>query len=278
MRKSALSSRWSGIFDVLGFGRKNRKGVKPSKRRTYAYEPLEERMLLSVAPCAAISSHSANTAGPYTLNLSGPSTITSWIIDWGDQSGPKGNGVQVIQGDPSNVTHDYASPGTHTIAAAVTDATGTHPVVDRTLAQACRPANDGGLQQNSRDGHPDGIFRCLQLQRFPDQFWLRGCSRRLFRIPMRLHHGFTFVVWCFPGEGPFSVDWQIGSGGPGGGTVYGEGTANGNLSYVTLETNSYGYEIDQVTVSGLNVNVPTGTSYLTLSERGVSFGRCGLVG
>ena len=54
MRKPTASSRWSGIFDALGFGRKNRKGANPSKRQTLSFEPLEERTLLSVSPGGSV--------------------------------------------------------------------------------------------------------------------------------------------------------------------------------------------------------------------------------
>ena len=67
--------------------------------------------------------------------------------------------------------------------------------------------------------------------------------------------GFNFGVWEFAGDRLTSVDWLISSY-PDGGTVYGSGTANGsNLTDRFISINQYGYDIDNITVTGLNVNL-----------------------
>jgi hypothetical protein len=49
MRKPASSSRWQGIFETLGFGRRPvGTGVRKTKLHTLRLEPLEDRHLLSV--------------------------------------------------------------------------------------------------------------------------------------------------------------------------------------------------------------------------------------
>src|SRR5271165_5698757 len=65
--------------------------------------------------------------------------------------------------------------------------------------------------------------------------------------------GFQFGVWEFPGDVMSSVDWSITSG-ENGGTVIGSGTASGkNVTDLFVSTNQYGYDIDLISVGGLNV-------------------------
>ena len=73
--------------------------------------------------------------------------------------------------------------------------------------------------------------------------------------------GFEFGVWEFPGDTLTSVGWSITSM-ENGGTVYGSGTVSGkNLVDTFLSINSYGYNIDEITATGLNVNLTSGTTY-----------------
>ncbi len=73
--------------------------------------------------------------------------------------------------------------------------------------------------------------------------------------------GFNFGVWEFAGDVLTSVDWSI-TAYPVGGTVYGSGTASGkNLTDQFISVNQYGYDIDKITVTGLNVNLESGTTY-----------------
>jgi PEP-CTERM motif len=73
--------------------------------------------------------------------------------------------------------------------------------------------------------------------------------------------GFSFGVWELPGDVMSSVDWSITSG-ENSGTVYGSGTASGSgLTDKFISTNQYGYDIDAITVSGLNVSEVSGTTY-----------------
>ena len=72
---------------------------------------------------------------------------------------------------------------------------------------------------------------------------------------------FQFGVWEFPGDVLSSVDWSITSA-ENGGTILGSGTASGH--YVLdkfLSTNQYGYNIDQISVGGLNVQLNSKTTY-----------------
>src|SRR5208282_2143482 len=73
--------------------------------------------------------------------------------------------------------------------------------------------------------------------------------------------GFEFGMWEFPSGTLTSVDWSITSM-ENGGTSYGSGTVAGNnLTQTYLSTNSYGYFIYEITATGLNVNLPGGTTY-----------------
>ena len=85
--------------------------------------------------------------------------------------------------------------------------------------------------------------------------------------------GFNFGVWEFPGDIMASVDWSITSQYDGG-TVYGSGTANGkNLTDQFISLNQYGYNIDKITVSNLNVPLSSGTTYwLNLQNASVASG------
>jgi uncharacterized delta-60 repeat protein len=81
-------------------------------------------MVNNVAPTLSISgAANVNEGSVYTLNLSsldpGDDTITQWTIDWGD-------GIEIVSGDPSSVTHTYADgTANYTISATATDEDGT---------------------------------------------------------------------------------------------------------------------------------------------------------
>src|SRR5271166_1879209 len=85
--------------------------------------------------------------------------------------------------------------------------------------------------------------------------------------------GFDFGVWEFPGDTLSSVQWSITSG-ENSGTVFGSGTASGaNLTDKMISTNQFGYDIDIITVSGLNVSTVAGTTYwLNLQNAAVPSG------
>ena len=76
--------------------------------------------------------------------------------------------------------------------------------------------------------------------------------------------GFEIWTWEFPGDKVLRIGWSITSS-PFGGTIYGSGTALVR-SDVLLGVNEYGYDIDKVTVTGLNVDVPAGTSWINLQN------------
>ena len=84
---------------------------------------------------------------------------------------------------------------------------------------------------------------------------------------------FVFGVWEFPGDTMTSVQWSLTSG-ENGGTTYGSGTASGsNLTDTFISTNQYGYDIDKITVTGLNVATTSGTTYwLNLQNAAVPSG------
>ena len=70
--------------------------------------------------------------------------------------------------------------------------------------------------------------------------------------------GFTFGAREFPGDSLLTVDWSITSG-ENGGQVFGSGTANVTDKFVSV--NQFGYDIDLITVTGLNVSSVSGTQY-----------------
>ena len=84
---------------------------------------------------------------------------------------------------------------------------------------------------------------------------------------------FAFGVWEFPGDVMTSVDWSVTSG-ENSGYVYGSGTASGQaLTDAFISTNQYGYDIDKITVSGLNVSTTSGSTYwLNLQNAAVPSG------
>ncbi len=72
---------------------------------------------------------------------------------------------------------------------------------------------------------------------------------------------FQIGVWEFPGDALSSVDWSITTQ-ENGGTILGSGTASGhNVIDKFLSTNQYGYNIDQISVGGLGVNLNSNTTY-----------------
>ncbi len=85
--------------------------------------------------------------------------------------------------------------------------------------------------------------------------------------------GFSFGVWEFPGDVMSSVDWSITSG-ENGGALYGSGSASG--AYLTdkfISTNQFGYSIDEISVTGVNVATTSGRTYwLNLQNAAVPSG------
>ena len=78
--------------------------------------------------------------------------------------------------------------------------------------------------------------------------------------------GFNFGDWEFPGDTLTSVDWSITSR-ENGGTLLASGTASGqNLIDQFISLNQYGYDIDEIHVSGLNVPLNAATYWLNLQN------------
>ncbi len=91
--------------------------------------------------------------------------------------------------------------------------------------------------------------------------------------------GFSFGAREIPGDRVTGVDWILSTGpcsdaGSGCGTIVGFGTANSsNLTDQFLHANDFGYDIDLITVSNLNVPEISGTQYwLTLANAVVPSG------
>ncbi len=84
---------------------------------------------------------------------------------------------------------------------------------------------------------------------------------------------FSFGVWEFPGDTMTSVDWSI-TLGENSGNVFGSGTASGaNLTDTFISTNQFGYDIDKISVTGLNVPELSGVKYwLNLQNAAVPSG------
>ncbi len=78
--------------------------------------------------------------------------------------------------------------------------------------------------------------------------------------------GFSFGAWNEGTDPMTSLQWSLTSG-ENGGTIYGAGVAQtgggsgGTLLSQTLSTNQFGYEMDEITVTGLNVNFANGGTY-----------------
>jgi hypothetical protein len=84
--------------------------------------------------------------------------------------------------------------------------------------------------------------------------------------------GFDFGVWEDAGDMLTSLDWSI-TKFEQFGTVYGSGTASGkNLVDQFISSNQYGYDIDKITVTGLNVGLSGGTYWLNLQNAMVPSG------
>ncbi len=72
--------------------------------------------------------------------------------------------------------------------------------------------------------------------------------------------GFQFGVWAYPGDTAVSVDYSIDSS-PFGGTSTTVGVSS-SFQY----SNQYGYDIDLISASGLNVALGAGNYWLTLQN------------
>lgn len=84
--------------------------------------------------------------------------------------------------------------------------------------------------------------------------------------------GFNFGVWEFPGDTLISLDWSI-TAQENSGKLLGSGTATGNnLTDHFISVNQYGYDIDEITVSGLKVGLNSGTYWLNLQNAVVPSG------
>ena len=81
---------------------------------------------------------------------------------------------------------------------------------------------------------------------------------------------FVFGTWEFPGDTMLSVDWSITSA-ENGGTTFGSGTASVTDKYIS--SNQFGYNVDRISVTGLDVFTTSGSTYwLNLQNAVISSG------
>jgi len=74
-------------------------------------------------------------------------------------------------------------------------------------------------------------------------------------------YGFQFGAWEFAGDALTSLDWSI-TIGENGNMAFGSGTATGsNLTDKFISTNHFGFDVDLITVTGLDVNLPVSNAY-----------------
>jgi PEP-CTERM motif len=86
-----------------------------------------------------------------------------------------------------------------------------------------------------------------------------------------INEGFGFAFWLFPGDTVSSVDWQIGTSAFAQDIAH--GTASGStLSQQFISSNQYGYSIQAVWITGLNVPLNAGTYWVTLANAAVPSG------
>ncbi len=84
--------------------------------------------------------------------------------------------------------------------------------------------------------------------------------------------GFNFGVWEYPGDVMSSVEWSMTSM-ENGGTLLASGTASGkSLTDQFISLNQYGYDIDEIHVTGLNVPLSATTYWLNLQNAAVPSG------
>jgi hypothetical protein len=75
--------------------------------------------------------------------------------------------------------------------------------------------------------------------------------------------GFDIWTWEYPMDRVLRIGWSITSS-ENGGTVYASGTTLVHDHFIAV--NEYGYDVDKVTLTGLNVNLARGTYWLNLSN------------
>ena len=74
----------------------------------------------------------------------------------------------------------------------------------------------------------------------------------------------SFVAWVYPGSTPNYIEFSITSDEFGGATY---STSKSNIKTPTiLGTNEFGYQLDQVTVDGLSINLDAGTYWLNIQK------------
>ena len=82
--------------------------------------------------------------------------------------------------------------------------------------------------------------------------------------------GFDIWVWESPGDQVSTLEWSITSA-ENGGTTFGSGTASVLDTFLTF--NQFGFDIDELTVSGLNVPLQAGTFWLNVQNASVPSGK-----
>jgi hypothetical protein len=85
-------------------------------------------------------------------------------------------------------------------------------------------------------------------------------------------NAFDFATWIEPSGTLTSVNWALGSSSFGSDIDSGTGTLGVNMSTGVLTSNSFGFNVDTSTVTGLNDALSAGTYWLTLSVAVVTNG------
>ena len=126
------------------------------------------------------------------------------------------------------------------------------------MTLAALPASAGPLYENGPINGNDNGWGISGGEITSDSINLNTSRSNVYSIPLG--------VWEFPGDTLTSLDWSF-TAQENGGTVYGSGTASGaSLTDTFISTNTFGYNIDLVTISGLNVNLSAGTYWLNLQN------------
>jgi hypothetical protein len=131
------------------------------------------------------------------------------------------------------------------------------PLTILILTLATLPAMAGVLYDNGPINGNTGLWTIANGFIVSDTFDLS---------PDQTVTGFSFGVWNEEFVPMTSVQWSLTSG-ESGGTVYGSGIAmssggaGGTLVSQYLSINNFGYEMDDITVSGLDVNFSSGGTY-----------------
>jgi len=151
--------------------------------------------------------------------------------------------------------------------------TASHRALVRGRARSCSALQGSGLR---RTLPLDGVFYAngpsnglCDIQNCDVDAWTVNFG---FSVTDTIGSGgnvnsFNLAFWLLPGDTVQSVDWALGTSAFGSNLGYGTASVSDQF----LFTNTYGYDIHQITITGLNVAVSTG-DWLTLQNAVVNTG------